>query len=145
MFKAKSDSFAALDAIMTRKEGEDSIIAAFQLTVAANHHPVQQSMIIDFCKTCNEISKEAKPQLCFLQPENRRRCIDQQPKESTRKHIRTRYYGDVISTDGLEGKLTSNGRKYWHQTVQSLAQIGLVSVFRRRHQKAFYYNSQYYL
>lgn len=71
--KAKSDSFAAIDAIMmVRKEGS-FIIAALQLTVAQECHSVLQSRPIEFVCACREIGKEKpelqpQPQLWFLQP-----------------------------------------------------------------------------
>lgn len=99
---------------------KDFILAALQLTVAAaNHHPVQQSMIIDFYKTCTEIHEESEPQsglsyfgfvgLQALQFETHTFPATDAPiptivdvstsnqRISTRQRFRTRFYGDPIS------------------------------------------------
>lgn len=157
--KAESDSFAAIDGIIVMVRKEDSfVIAALQLTVAKERHPVLQSMIIDFVCACREIGKD-KPQLqlWFLQPEE---CLSsfrfvklQQAMEfdvltfpstkvaettptwassvrkSTRKRNRVDYLGDWAPRAQPNGRLSSNDRAYWDEEVRTLDQfVGIVHI-----------------
>ena len=156
--KATSDSFAAIDAVIMFRKEKRFVIAGLQLTVAEKYHSVLQSMIIEFIDTCSRIGKEIDAQLWFLQPEQSLSYfgfVNLQAMEfdevtfpstapspdtmtgvedtsflrSTRKRYRSEKYGTWAPNTFPRGKLKSNDKAYWNNTVQSLPQlVGVVQI-----------------
>ena len=145
--KAKNETFAAIDAIIMIKRSGRLTIAALQLTVAEKHHPVKQSMIVEFVETCKLVDSHAMPQLWFLQPKE---CLpyfafvklqamefkaltspDGQINGVRKKPRRQSGPNSVPCLQNAPNeKMQSNDDEtYWHEYVRSLPQyIGIVQI-----------------
>lgn len=151
--KARSDTFAAIDAVIIIRNGDILTIAALQMTVAERYHPVQQATLLRFVTTCKAFQTGVVIQLWFLQPEKSlsyfgfvsvQALVFDEPQypssgnnavqksdcggRPVRKRSRVERWGPLVNSEKTgQGRMQSNKASYWHESVKSVEQlVGIV-------------------
>ena len=130
--KARSDTFQAIDAILMQRQGEDLLIAGLQLTVSARSHPVHESTIIEFVKTCSNMNADPRIELWFLQPEKSlsyTHLVGLQPMVFDEPTLPSTSETNTATFCRGKRKRSSNNKIYWDLTIRHLQQIvGIVLI-----------------